>query len=145
MKKIMIFASILCVCLYVSAAGAREIDKAGLRIMRMLHEDENPAFIDQGARDMKAASAVDTFCLVWYDFETMDWQGWEKLDNTAQRDTFWHVDDFEGLGGGDYGGLVALEGDRSMWCGTRPAGDSRTKAPFWYLCNWQDAPGYGNG
>ncbi len=84
-----------------------------------------------------AAAAADTYCVVWYDFEFQDWQGWTSVDKTAQVDTFFHVDDFAGLGGGDYGRLVVLEGSKSLWCGTRPGSD-------FYLCSWLNAPGYGN-
>ena len=87
---------------------------------------------------LMTSAAADTYCLVWYDFEQMSWQGWTRVDNTAQVDTFFHVDDFAGLGGGSYGGLYPLEGAKSAWCGTRP-GDGP------YLCSWQSAPGYGNG
>jgi hypothetical protein len=45
------------------------------------------------------AAAVDTYCVVWYDFEQMTWQGWTSIDNTAQVDTFFHVEDFAGRGG----------------------------------------------
>ena len=83
------------------------------------------------------AAAVDTYCMVWYDFDLMDWQGWTSVDKTAQVDTFFHVDDFAGLGGGDFGRLTALEGVKSLWCGTRPGSD-------FYLCSWLNAPGYGN-
>jgi len=89
--------------------------------------------------DMRAntIAAVDTYCIVWFDFEQMSWQGWTCVDNTAQLDTFFHVDDFAGLGGGTRGMLVPLEGTRSMWCGVRPGTDP-------YLCSWETAPGYGN-
>jgi hypothetical protein len=80
---------------------------------------------------------VDTYCIAWFDFETADWQGWTQVDNTAQVDTFTHVDDFAGLGGGIYGGLVVREGTKSMWCGARPGTDE-------YMCSWTNAPGYGN-
>ncbi|HVO76755.1 MAG TPA: FlgD immunoglobulin-like domain containing protein [Candidatus Bathyarchaeia archaeon] len=95
-----------------------------------------------GTADLRAlydAAAVDTYCTVWYDFETMDWQGWQRWDNTAQRGTFWHVDDFAGLGGGNSGKLVPIEGTKSMWCGARPASGAG------YMCSWKSAPGYGNG
>ncbi len=84
------------------------------------------------------AAAVDTYCVVWYDFEQMDWQGWTSVDNTSVADTFFHVDDFAGLGGGAFGRLAPLEGSKSLWCGTRPGAD-------FYLCSWLNAPGYGNG
>lgn len=86
---------------------------------------------------MQAASAVDTYMIVWYDFDPMNWQGWTRVDNTAQADTFFHVDDFDGLGEGSWGMLVPLEGSRSMWCGARPGTDP-------YMCSWENAPGYGN-
>jgi hypothetical protein len=86
---------------------------------------------------LATSAAVDTYNIVRYDFEPMDWQGWTRRDYTAQRDTFFHVDDFSGLGGGDYGRLFPVEGSKSAWCGARPSGD-------WYLCNWRKAPGYGD-
>ncbi|MBU8869708.1 MAG: hypothetical protein KOO60_02425, partial [Gemmatimonadales bacterium] len=112
--------------------------------MKTLHENENQEFIDQGARSLMTASAVDSYCLAWYDFESMNWQGWTTLDNTAQINVFFHVDDFAGLGGGAWGLLVPVEGLQSMWCGTREASDARSSAPYFYLCSWEDAPGYGN-
>jgi hypothetical protein len=112
--------------------------------MKAVVDNENPELIDQGARSLNTAAAVDSYCLVWYDFEQMNWQGWTFLDNTAQIDNFFHVDDFAGLGGGSYGGLYPLEGDQSMWCGTRSSTDPRAYAPFFYLCSWEDAPGYAN-
>ncbi len=89
--------------------------------------------------DMRAntIAAVDTYCIVWFDFEAMSWQGWTSVDNTAQAGTYFHVDDFSGLGGGTHGMLVPLEGTKSMWCGVRPGTDT-------YLCSWGTAPGYGN-
>ncbi|UCF05833.1 MAG: T9SS type A sorting domain-containing protein, partial [bacterium] len=100
-------------------------------------EFELPPDLDQNLQ-LLTATQVDTYCIVSYDFEQMDWQGWTQVDRTAQPDTFTHVDDFDGLGGGSWGGLVPLEGTKSMWCGTRPD----TNDP--YLCSWIDAPGYGN-
>jgi hypothetical protein len=119
--------------------SARDIDKDQRRAMRPWSADElvDPALVDPGTRDLFNSAQADTYCMVWYDFEQMNWQGWTRHDNTAQIDTFFHVDDFAGLGGGDYGGLVALEGTKSMWCGTRPGTDE-------YLCSWVAAPGYGN-
>ncbi len=84
-----------------------------------------------------AVAAVDTYCIVWFDFDSMDWQGWTKWDMGAQPDTFFHVDDFAGLGGGDFGRLLPVEGTKSMWCGSRPGAD-------FYMCSWLNAPGYGN-
>jgi hypothetical protein len=117
--------------------SARDVNKEGKTPFRDWTEGEFPQLVDPGAHSYMTAQ-VDTYCIVWYDFEAMDWQGFTQVDNTAQIDTFTHVDDFAGLGGGDYGGLVAIEGAQSMWCGTRP-GTSQ------YLCGWIYPPGYGNG
>jgi hypothetical protein len=84
------------------------------------------------------AAAVDTYCIASYNFEQANWQGWTRVDNTAQADTFVRVEDFAGLGGGSHGRLVPIEGTKSIWFGTR-TGDSE------YLCSWSPAaPGYGN-
>jgi len=66
---------------------------------------------------------------------TADPQGWTTADATAQLDKFFHVDDFAGLGGGTFGGLVALQGSKSMWCGIRPADT--------LACHYATSPGYG--
>ena len=86
------------------------------------------------SRQMHKSAATDTYTIVRYEFGLSNWQGWTRVDNTAQVDTFWHVDDFSGLSGG----LVPLEGSKSMWCGTRPDNSDD------YLCGWVSAPGYGN-
>jgi len=99
---------------------------------------EFPELNDPGLRGLYESAAVDTYCIVWYTFETNNWQGWTKIDFTAQNDAYFHVDDFAGLGGGSFGGLVPIEGTKSMWCGARP----NTSDP--YLCSWLNAPGYGN-
>ncbi|MCK4537225.1 MAG: hypothetical protein KAV42_00370, partial [Candidatus Krumholzibacteria bacterium] len=144
-KALVLLLGVCLLAMFVGAVSARDIDKAGKRVMKSLHMNENQEFIDQGARGLMTASAVDSYCLVWYDFEQMNWQGWTTLDNTAQINTFFHVDDFAGLGGGAWGLLVPVAGTKSMWCGTRDANDPRSSAPFMYLCSWADIPGYGNG
>ncbi len=93
--------------------------------------------IDPGLREMYSSAAVDTYNIVWYDFEPMDWQGWTQVDNTAQHGRFFHADDFAGLDGGDFGRLVPIEGTKSLWCGARPDTSE-------YMCGWYNAPGYGN-
>ena len=84
-------------------------------------------------------AAVDTFTIIRFDFEGFNWQGWTRIDNSAQVDTFFHADDFDGLSEGSYGLLVPLEGTKSMWCGVRP------DAMDPYVCSWVAAPGYGSG
>ncbi len=136
-KALVVLLGVCLLALFVGSVSARDIDRTGKRAVKAVADDENPALIDQGLQTLAATAAADTFCIVWFDFEQMDWQGWISLDNTAQVDTFFHVDDFAGLGGGSFGRLVALEGTKSLWCGT-PPGDS------FYLCSWYNAPGYGN-
>jgi len=141
-KSATVILLIACVVAAVSnLAAARDPLKQGLRINRSeqpLPPEEYQDLLDPGFRGLMESAAVDTFCIAWYTFEQMNWQGWTKLDVTAQRGDFWRVDNFSGLGGGSYGGLVAIEGTKSMWCGARPS----TTDP--YLCSWYDAPGYGN-
>ncbi len=115
--------------------NARETRDNDLRVQQAMHEDQGIKEVFEP--QLMAAAAVDTYCIVWFDFEQMDWQGWTSIDNTAQVDVWFHVDDFAGLGGGDFGRLVALEGSKSLWCGTPPGTD-------FYLCSWFNAPGYGN-
>ena len=110
---------ILTVC--VSPLPARESVTSRHTLMRPLSDEEliDPRLDSGEIRELLTSAQVDTYCIVWYDFEDMDWQGWTRVDNTAQVDTFFHVDDFSGLGGGAKGGLVPLEGTKSMWCGLR--------------------------
>ncbi|HSG29749.1 MAG TPA: hypothetical protein VLA34_14810, partial [Candidatus Krumholzibacterium sp.] len=69
-----------------------------------------------------------------YDFDNMgspDPQGWTGEDVLALQDTFFHVDDFSGLGP-EY---TPISGSRSLWCGT---------ADTTRFCSWVKLPGYGN-
>lgn len=63
-----------------------------------------------------------------------DMQGWTPWDRTAQKDVFFHVDDFAGLNPSQF---HPLEGIRSMWCGARPCGTED-------ICYYVALPGYGN-
>jgi hypothetical protein len=93
--------------------------------------------LDPGLRDLYSSAAVDTYNIIWYNFEPNNWQGWTQVDNTAQPGTFFHADDFAGLDGGYYGRLAPIGGTKSVWCGARPGTDE-------YMCGWYYAPGYGN-
>ncbi len=126
--------AILATLFIASNGAAREAAKPGLRMTRAESETQDPGLVDPGLRGMYEEAAVDTYCLVWYDFEIRNWQGWTRVDETAQRGDFWHVDDFTGLAG-----YAALQGAKSMWCGARP----NPADP--YFCSWANAPGYGNG
>ena len=150
MRKLLVITLSVCLlALIIGSVSAREANKADRAVMRSWSDDEfaDPGLLDAGVRDLYTAAQVDTFCLVWYDFEQMNWQGWTQKDNTAQEDTFSHVDDFSGLGGGSWGGLYALEGTKSMWCGARDWDHQIIGCPgtFVYLCSWAAPPGYGNG
>jgi hypothetical protein len=86
-------------------------------------------------------TAVDTTELGFWDFDGLldcDAQGWISIDLTEQTGAYFHVDDFAGLGGGDTGGLVPLQGAKSLWCGARPDTNNI------YLCGHATLPGYGN-
>ena len=133
-KALVVLLGVCLLALFVGSVSARDIDKSGKRAMMDVGD---PALIDSGLQTLMASAAVDTYCIVWYNFEPVNWQGWTSIDNTAQVDVWFHVDDFGGLGGGDFGRLVALEGTKSLWCGTGPGTD-------FYLCSWYNAPGYGN-
>jgi hypothetical protein len=79
------------------------------------------------------SAAADTYQIVWYDFEQMNWQSWARHDNTAQIAIWVHVDTFNP---GEC--ACPVEGSKAWWCGTRgnPAD--------LYLCSWDCPPGYGN-
>jgi len=85
-----------------------------------------------------------TFIATGYDFDTgpnCDMQGWTTVDATIEA-RYFHVasgvaPDGE-LNGGDYGDLVPLVGDQSLWCGLPP-----DTAAF-PQCGFEGAPGYGN-
>ena len=134
MRKALV--ALLSVCLlacFIGSVSARDAVQNGLRIQR----DVGDLGVDRGLSDMYNAAAVDTYCIVWYNFEPSSWQGFTQIDMTAQFGTWFHADDFAGLAGGEYGYLVPLEGAISIWCGARPGTDP-------YLCGWYYAPGYGN-
>jgi hypothetical protein len=91
----------------------------------------------------RSAAGADTTVLGFWDFDaagggSCDAQGWISVDRTAQIGDFFHVDDFAGLGGGDFGRLIPLEGNQSLWCGARPDLNNE------YLCGYATLPGYGN-
>jgi hypothetical protein len=144
--KSIIAIVVLAACIVAAAAtsaAAREPLEQRVRFERAERLPESAAYsevADPGLRGYMESAAVDTYCLVWYTFEQMNWQGWTRVDNTAPPTytSFWHVDDFAGLGGGSHGGLAPLEGTKSLWCGARP----NPSDP--YLCLWLSAPGYGN-
>ncbi|MDH4338387.1 MAG: hypothetical protein OEX18_14030, partial [Candidatus Krumholzibacteria bacterium] len=63
-----------------------------------------------------------------------DPQGWTTVDLTEQIGVFFHVDDFAGLGGGNF---TPMQGTKSLWCGARAGAMPE-------LCGYATLPGYGN-
>jgi len=139
MKKLQ--SLLLCFCLVallVGTVSARQTAKLPKQPFRIISSDAPLESTDMDRRALNESAVVDTYCIVGYNFEPHSWQGWTRVDRTAQVDTFFHVDDFSGLGGGSFGSLVPLQGTKSMWCGARP----NSSDP--YICSWRRAPGYGN-
>jgi hypothetical protein len=87
-----------------------------------------------------ATAIYDTTVLGFWDFDSppCDAQGWTSHDRTEQTGVYFHVDDFAGLGGGDFGRLLPLEGAQSLWCGARPDSGSSL------FCRYVTLPGYSN-
>ncbi len=85
-----------------------------------------------------ASAGIDTIVFAHWDFEDEfggpDAQGWTSHDLSVNP-TYFHVDDFAGLGGGDFGGLVPIAGSQSLWCGVRPSPDDPANSTY---------PGYGD-
>ena len=121
-------ARVLCrsgilVCLLIvgalaSAGWARKVDapakKPKMVVPPSLRDDRPLGYVQPSL-----AAPSDTFVLGEFTFNpggAPDPQGWISVDQTAQIDTFFHVDDFAGLGGGTSGFLVPLEGNQSFWC-----------------------------
>ncbi|MDX1440075.1 MAG: hypothetical protein R3284_09245, partial [Rubricoccaceae bacterium] len=93
-----------------------------------------PLDVQQAARPSLASAAADSFHLAWYGWEGANpMAGWITTDLAAQVGTFFHVDNFNGLGA-DYD---PLEGNKSMWCGQRAS----NVVPF---CGYLALPGYGD-
>ncbi|MBU8920541.1 MAG: T9SS type A sorting domain-containing protein [Bacteroidales bacterium] len=82
-------------------------------------------------------AAVGVVAEYTFDNGSCGTEGWVSVDKTEQPGPYFHVDDFDGLGGGNYGGLVPLDGLQSMWCGYRNDPLDMEK------CGWCP-PGYGN-
>ena len=96
---------------------------------------------------LQVAAVVDTFVLAEYSFDVYGSpspQGWTLHDQSSRGygqttiDTFFHVASSAELDGGQFGRLLPLEGNKSMWCGTAPGALAET-------CYWATLPGYGNG
>jgi hypothetical protein len=82
-----------------------------------------------------ATAALDTVVFAEFTFDDgvggPDPQGWTSVDISISPDTFFHVDDFAGLGAG----YSPLEGTKSLWCGVRSGVET---------CRYATLPGYGH-
>ena len=72
-KALVVLLGVCLLALFVGSVSARDIDRSGKRAIRDVTENENPALIDQGLQTLMATAAADTYCIVWFDFEAMDW------------------------------------------------------------------------
>jgi hypothetical protein len=136
MRKLL--APILClvIALLNSPLAARDLSRSNITPYRDGAIPDYPA-ADEDIATRYSSAAVDTYLIIWYDFEPSDWQGWTRRDLLAQIKTWFHADDFADITGGN---IEPLQGAQSAWCGAR-----QTDGPFEYLCTWKHAPGYGNG
>lgn len=144
MKRLFISLGIACfalVCLGNSLWGREDQKKKIPELNRFPVQTKGRDRIIDPPR-LQITASIDTFVLGEFDFEGIpngDAQGWFGVDITEQPGPFFHIDDFAGLNGGNFGGLVPLQGNQSLWCGARrDAGDPE-------LCGYAALPGYGNG
>jgi hypothetical protein len=139
-KALVVLLGVCLLALFIGSVSARDVDRTTVRKHKAVTDNEFGQVPFEGmVPDQYLTSALqDTYLIVKYDFETMNWQGWTRQDNTSQVSIFTHVDDFAGIEPGDWGLLTELEGEKSYWCGARP-----NESDF-YLCSWVYAPGYGN-
>jgi len=138
------FLVVLCVALTTATGYSKDVGK---QTDHQIHKARSfqDATPDLGAppvgTPLRAAVQSDTTWLGSWGFDqgaNCVQQGWVQLDKTVQPVEFWHVDDFAGLGGGDYGLLLPLEGNQSIWLGARP------DALDLNVCGYGSPPGYGN-
>jgi len=139
---LVVVAVLISLSLVVSGGSARKAtgEKDPANLQKFIYPTGSDRSLDM--QKLQITAVVDTYVLAEYTFDGPlgpDPQGWFPVDITEQPGMYFHIDDFDGLGGGDYGGLVPLDGDQSLWCGARPdAGDIE-------ICNYAALPGYGNG
>ncbi|MCK4774746.1 MAG: hypothetical protein KAT30_08165, partial [Candidatus Krumholzibacteria bacterium] len=143
MKRLTIVAVNVAAAVLVAFVALGEARESAQKTPPRARLDNNlPVGADVRPDRIPAASSAiyDTTELGYWTFDQAgcDPQGWTSVDMTEQTGVYWHVDDFIGLGGGDFGLLVALEGNQSLWCGVRPDAVN----PF--LCGYATPPGYGN-
>jgi hypothetical protein len=143
MKKTLVVT--LCLLLVASFALAKKADKGLTVNMRTetVRTDNNVP--ELGIQPRVAAQGTTSLCYYTFDSgPSCITNGFTSVDVTAQTGDYWHVGTDNDatdpwLDGGDYGGLVPIEGNKSMWCGAAPDASD----PI--LCGYALLPGYGNG
>ncbi|MGD8413154.1 MAG: hypothetical protein PVF33_02910, partial [Candidatus Latescibacterota bacterium] len=142
MNKVIVAA--LCAVLFASLSPAREARRqATPNFSKYAPVTDADARRELTGRSgfRRVTAQLDTTVLLDHPFDQgivhCDAMGWTSNDDTQQLDNYWHVDDFDGLSGVD-GGLVPLEGNQSMWCGTRADAKDPVK------CAYVELPGYAN-
>jgi len=104
------------------------------------HENDLPLAAGLAWRP-EFATALDTFVLARWDFDELGLpsaDGWTGVDPSIDADTFFHVASALELDGGNYGGLIVLEGSKSLWCGAQASAADPA------VCNYNSLPGYGS-
>lgn len=130
------------------ASSRRPAERAGTPRFQVSTKTNAPNLLRRTGKRLRATAPVDTFVLADYTFDvngSPSPQGWTLHDQSGIRpgytstiDTFFHVASTTELNGGQFGRLLPLEGNKSMWCGTTPGALAET-------CTWATLPGYGDG
>jgi hypothetical protein len=143
MTRLPVFAIILLLLIGVTAP-AKDLTDEQLPIPR-IHQGKylDSKSVSQTFMHPHASITADTFVLGDYSFDdsggpnAQGWIGQERYTNW-EPGIYFHVADTTELYGGDYGRLIVLEGDHSMWCGASATISGK-------LCYYATLPGYGNG
>jgi hypothetical protein len=77
-RTVLLFVG-LCVAASAASAAPRGSANGGLRPECPWAQGDFQGSIDPGLDGLYAAAAVDTYLVVWYDFEDMSWQGWNPV------------------------------------------------------------------
>jgi hypothetical protein len=141
---------ILVTCIVLSpydASSRLPDDRANTQRLQIRTRTSAGKLPQHAGKRLHAAAPVDTFVLADYTFDengSPSPQGWTLHDQSSLGyrqtaiDTFFHVASGVELDGGQFGRLLPLEGNKSMWCGAAPGALAET-------CDWATLPGYGNG
>jgi len=101
--------------------------------------DHRGSDLSGAKRALLVSAPADSFVLGSFSFDSggiPDAQGWYSVDRTAQTEIFTHVADSTELNGGNFGTLLPIAGQQSLWCGT--AGNT------FNTCHYAAPPSYGN-